>query len=70
MVGIHRYAADRRWRWVAAALTLSAAGDATFSVYSAVFHLPAPDASWADPLWLLSYVALGAGISGILGLRG
>ena len=70
LTGLFRRSIGRQWRWLAAGVALSAIGDVVFWAYSALFHRAAPDSSWADPPWLLSYLALGIGISGILGLRG
>ena len=64
-----RRSIPRHWRWLAAAVSLSAAGDIVYSAYSVLFDLPVPEVSWGDPLWLLTYAALGLGLSGILGLR-
>ncbi|OWY63376.1 hypothetical protein B7486_53465, partial [cyanobacterium TDX16] len=49
------------WRLIAASLVLTAAADALYLVIAEV-RGSGPDVSLADPIWLWSYLALGAGV--------
>ncbi len=57
------------WRWVAVGLTLSATAEVVYWSYTAVFDLPEPDVSWADPPWLMSYAAVAIGAARLVGLH-
>ncbi len=51
------------WTWVAVGLGLSALAEVVYWSYTGIFGLPEPDASWADPAWLASYLAVGIGVT-------
>ena len=70
VVGLTGASRHRPWRWVALSVALSALAEILYWAYTTLTDRGVPDVSWADPAWLLSYVALGAGVSGVLGLRG
>lgn len=55
------------WSWLALAILLSGLGDLIYFVSTMVLHRPEPDISIADPLWLLTYVALGLGLAKMRG---
>jgi diguanylate cyclase (GGDEF)-like protein/PAS domain S-box-containing protein len=57
------------WSWVTWGITLSAVAEVVYWSYSALFHLPSPDVSWADPAWLASYVGVGIGAAKVFELR-
>ena len=63
VVGARRQPDDRRQGWllVAVGLALAAAGDVLYQVLAEAQGTE-PDISLADPVWLASYVAMGAGV--------